>query len=203
MENWNIYQSVAYSAEGPLCVLVWSFTTRSQIKYLSHLNKKASAGSRPMVVCRSVCVCVCAWGEKRVVCYQGWLVWSPGRRGCVEPVRMEIWDSPPYLLIHRDWNQPQLNQCAVATEGAAADRKSSVWPDAAVCLYIHSYSICGFPTAKHIYAIPFLLTFVISDSQISWLDTFIHISYTSGFFPQPGLLKIMFVHNETALWIMF
>lgn len=44
MEYWNIYQSVAYSAEGPLCVLVWSFTTRSQIKYLSHLNKRRVPG---------------------------------------------------------------------------------------------------------------------------------------------------------------
>lgn len=29
-------------------------------------------------------------------------MWSPERRGCVEPVRMEIRDSPPYLLIHTD-----------------------------------------------------------------------------------------------------
>lgn len=117
MEYWNIYQSVAYSAEGPLCMPVWSFTTCSQIKYLSHLNKKASAGSRPVVV--RVHTRVCVWVrvvEMRGVCYQGWLVWSPGWRGCVEPVRMEIWDSPPYLLIHRDWDRPQLIHCAVATE---------------------------------------------------------------------------------------
>ena len=39
MECWNIYHSIAYSTEGPLWVLVWSSATRSQIKYLSHLNK--------------------------------------------------------------------------------------------------------------------------------------------------------------------
>lgn len=65
MEYWNIYQSVAYSAEGPLCVPVWSFTTCSQIKYLSHLNKKASAGSCRVVVYVCVCVCVseCTSGD--------------------------------------------------------------------------------------------------------------------------------------------
>lgn len=51
IECWNIYQSVAYSAEGPLCMLMWSFTTRSQIKYLSHLNKKANAVSRQVGEC--------------------------------------------------------------------------------------------------------------------------------------------------------
>lgn len=56
IECWNIYQGVAYSAEGPLCTLMWSFTTRSQIKYLSHLNKKASAVSGPVGDCVSECM---------------------------------------------------------------------------------------------------------------------------------------------------
>jgi len=135
MEYWNIYQSVAYSAEGPLCMLLWSFTTRSQIKYLSHLNKKASAGSLQVVECVCVCVCVClrVWREMLVVCYPKWLVWIPGWQGCVEPVRMEIWDSPSYLLIHRDWNQPQLIHCTVATEGICTRQKEHyAQPNAAV-----------------------------------------------------------------------
>lgn len=56
IECWNIYQSVAYSAEGPLCMLMWSFTTRPQIKYLSHLNKKASAVSRQVGECAPECM---------------------------------------------------------------------------------------------------------------------------------------------------
>lgn len=56
IECWNIYQSVAYSAEGPLCMLMWSFTTRSQIKYLLHLNKKASAVSCRVGVCVPECM---------------------------------------------------------------------------------------------------------------------------------------------------
>lgn len=37
-------------------MLMWSFTTRSQIKYLSHLNKKASAVSRRVGVCVPECM---------------------------------------------------------------------------------------------------------------------------------------------------
>lgn len=62
MEYWNIYQSVAYSAAGPLCMLVWSFTTRSQIKYLSHLNKKAESWAS-----LSARVCLRAWGESHAL----------------------------------------------------------------------------------------------------------------------------------------
>lgn len=56
IECWNIYQSTAYSAEGPLCMLMWSFTTRSEVKYLSHLNKKASAASHRVGECAPECM---------------------------------------------------------------------------------------------------------------------------------------------------
>lgn len=128
IECWNIYLRVAYSAEGPLCMRMWSFTTRSQIKYLSRLNKKASVASRRAGACAPECMTRVASSV-----LSGWLVWSPKRWGRTEPVRMKIWVSPPYLLFHRDWNQPWLNQCTAAPEWAAVGGGGGrVWADAAV-----------------------------------------------------------------------
>ena len=148
MEYWNIYQSVAYSAEGPLCVLVWSFTTRSQIKYLSHLNKKGECRVSPsgsVYVCECVSASVClprAWvHEGRSEPCAIWDDWCgvPGGGGVLS---LSGWRYATHLPIYsftetgislsltsarwwlRGLQQTQKEQCA--------------WPNAAVSHRAHS-----------------------------------------------------------------
>lgn len=133
IECWNIYQSVAYSAEGPLCMLMWSFTTRSQIKYLSHLNKKASAVSRG----GSGRARVHDKGQgKRGLCYRGGWCGVPKGGGVLSLSGWRYESHLPICSFTEPGISPGLSS-GLQLRAGLQQTEHGVWADAAGCSCTH------------------------------------------------------------------